>query len=529
MSPWQLETTAAAEVAKSVMRIVSDTVDLNFFLLDEGVRKYQSPASRPNLTSPLSSVRVATTFANPSDQRWQAVYEQLKNTLPEGLQKLLAMTLELPVDQRGAHVMVLDALLQATAQSLVLLSAAADVIDADSLPAARAEANLFAPYVALVTGVFVDRMLLSEAFNFLSLVGPNDPNFTALAGYMGQFNAIASDVEAAAKILQDPTTFKDGVDKLGAAASTIAALSHDFDSLYGGSQLLLLGPILHASADVTAALCLEKGGAGALLISLAMANVALADDKSQASGLGLALAATLGGVSTVLGQLFVPKGDMGSQLVLNQLVTSALAGAILFGTLTYAQGLPIAAQDTQPEVRAEKVFAYGLALSLLSKMDVISSLAGGIAAATNLPAESQEKVGSLLSTAAMLLLIAAAAKGRDLASLEPLIADQRLDLKKGIEEAAALVSKGLTDGTLEGGNWEMSNVYLQQAAIALADGDGAAFIASMGSVLGLGGISNEGLLADISSLSDFAMSTLALLQASADEIASNCTGIYSPA
>lgn len=525
----ELETTAAAEMAKSMMKIVSDTVDLNFFLLDEGVRKYQAPANRPNLTSPLSSVRMATLSPTSTEQNWQAVYEQLKTGLPDGLQQLLGLTLEMPPDQRGAHVMVLDSMLQTTAKALVLLSIAAGTVDAESLPAMRAESNLAAPYLALASSVIVDRTLLREALNVLALVGPNDPHFSALSGYLGQYSNIALDMEEAVQVLQNPANFKDGMDKIADLATSVATLRNEFNALYGGAELGLLGSILASSANVTAALTLENRGAAAILLSLSMANVGLDDNKSQASAIGLGLASALSGISAALGQLFVPKEDVGSQQVLEQLGSTALAGAVLLGSLTYSQGLPIAGSDSNPEVRAEKSFAYSLALSLLGKMGVITNVARAIADATNLPPESQEKMASLLSTAALSLLIASAAKERDASSVEPLIADQREELKKGVEEAITVVTDKLTAGNIQGEDWATGSVFLQQTLIALNNGDGAAFLDAMNSMLGLAGTSNEKVLADMGSLADYAKSSMALLQDSADDAASNWTGIYSPA
>lgn len=529
LSTRELETTAANEVAKSLMKIATDTVDLNFFLIDEGVRKYQSSAARPNLTSPLGSVRVATNPSTQSETNWQGTYEVLKKNLPENVQNLLNIALSLPVEQRGANLAVLDNVLQTFAKGLTLLSIATKATDSESLVALRAEANLVAPYVALGSTLRADKVLLAETLSLLSMLGPNYQNFNALSGYMSDFNNVALDIATVATIMQDPTSGTAGMEKLSEVAKDIGALSNKFDTQYGGGDLLLLGSMLHASQVITASLSLDNGQAASAIIALFIASTAIAETKSEAAPIGSSLSTTLNGITNAINEAFVSKGDVASRIALDQLVSNALAGAVILGGMTYRDGTGVSGNENDNDVRAQKNFAFSLMMSMMNGMNIISSFAAGLAEASNLPPDTKEKIGSMLATGALMLMIAAASKKEDPHSLEPLVRDLNDPLKKGVTEIANFVADGLMDGSIRGANWEHSNVYLQQATIALGHGDSAAFLDSMNSILALNHTSLSEIVSDISKFIDFGVSTSAMLKVSADEVASNCTGIYSPA
>lgn len=528
LSPEQLAKTAATMLAKTTMHLVADTIDLNFFLLDEGVRKYQSPANTPLLSAPKLTVRMATTSEDQVDQRWQQVYENLVQNLPKEVAQLLTISLQLPPAQRGANLVVLDNLLQSTAQTLTWLGGASQVLDPESLAGVRAEENTLSPYVALGGSLQTSNVLLKSTLDMLSMLGPNYTHFNTISSYMSEFSQIATSMATAANILRQPENLEAGQRQFATLATDMANLASRFDSLASGSDLQLLSSLLHASAVINAAIGLESMGSAPLLMSLFMANLAFSDPKSDTSAVGGHLLASMQALSASMLEAFVHQDDTASKLMLENVINTALTAAVLYGAHYYQQE-PIQGSDSQPEVRAERSFAYSLNLLLLDKMGLISGTAEQLVATSRLDARSEEHATIWLSTAMTLFLILSAAKPHDPASVEPLIHDHKETLVKGFDQMAAFVSEGLQNGSIRGNNWEHSQVYIQQALIALSHDDSASVLDALDSILQLNGSNLNLLVDDIGKLIDYAEATQRSLQAGAEEAAKNSTSFYSPA
>lgn len=524
----ELETTASVGVSKMAMKIVADTVDITFFLLDENLRKYETSSSRQSL-GPMTSTRVAGRSESPPDQSWRAVYEQLTKQLPVDVSTLLSLSLQMPLRDRGAHLIVLDNVLRNTAKTLILLGMAATPLNLESSAALLAATNIASPYVAIGSFLRSNRELLGGALALLESLGPNSRNYDTIVSYMTEYNSLSTALESAVVRLQDPKTSKEALVDIVATGAKIANLSDRYDRLYGADEMLLLGATLHAAKLATAALALENPGCAPLLISLSIATLALNDKESAISAIGGSLVGVNSHLASALSTAFLPQEALGSTLLLSQLLNATLMGAVIFGSLSSAQGFGLPALNPlQPEIAAEKNFAYGLVLSLLTESQALKTMGEKIADAVAVPEGMHHKMGDLFATTTLVFLIAAAADRNDPESIIPLIASQHDQLSKGVDSAALLLNDLLQEGKASGSEAEHLSVFLQQASIALHQDDSHAFLEAGNNILALTGSSSHEFLADLGKLSDFAISLQSLLTVSADEKIAN-TGLYSHA
>lgn len=514
---------AAIENAKANLKMATDTIDLNVFDLKE-TYKYNTTAGKPTL-APTGAVRIGGGLSDAADQKWLAAYEKLVESVRSDMKSVLSLAMELPLSQRGARIVVLDNLLQATAKAMVALSAATAPFDDDEMAALHADINLAGPYIALASAIRQDREILKEARTFLEEAGPNISSFNDLVFYLGEYNAISKEIHKAAIDLQDGSKNDDIIAQMRAATGDIAALSNNYDRLYGGNELQMLGASLHATKLTSAALAFENSGSGALLMSLALANIGLTDDKSELSITGHSFGSVLNGITQGLQKAFVSGEDSASKMLLGEILTASLIGSVLFGALTHDEGLGLAKGSGSKELVAEKNFAYGLALSMLTGSGSLDGLADVGTSMLNGDSTNNEKMGSFIATASLLFQISAAANKNDPSSLEPLIGDQQKTLSRGIDNIADFVKTGLLSGNLSGEVAENFNVFLQQGSIALQEGDHAGFLDALNSSLGLIGTSNDELLGDIGKLQDFSQSISKSLAMSA-EMKVNHSGVH---
>jgi len=514
---------AAVENAKANLKMASDTIDLNVFDLKE-TYKYNTTAGKPTL-APTGTVRLGEGLSEPTDQKWLEAYDNLVASLPSDMKSLLSLALELPLSQRGAHIVVLDNLLQATAKALVALSIATAPFDDNEIAALHADMNLAGPYIALASSIRQDKEVLQQARNFLEEAGPNIRNFDDLVSYLGQYNAISQEIQKTAIELSDSNKNEEIIAQMRALSGEVAALSDNYDRLYGGNELQILGASLHATSLTAAALAFDNPGSGALLMSLALANIGLTDTKSELSITGHSFESVLEGLNSGFQSAFIGEGDSASKMLLSEILTSSLIGTVLFGALTHDEGLGLAKGSGSKELIAEKNFAYGLALTMLTGSGSLNELAHVGTSTLNGSNEDKEKMGDFISTTSLLFHIGAAANKNDTSSLEALIADQQGTLSAGIDSIADFVKTGLLSGNLSGDTAENFNVFLQQGSIALQEGDHAGFLDALNSSLGLVGRSNEQLFSDIGKLQDFSQSISQSL-AMTEEMKLNHAGVH---
>ncbi|MGZ3633499.1 MAG: hypothetical protein ACXWM7_04225 [Parachlamydiaceae bacterium] len=514
LSVRELEATASVDVAKAAMRIMADTLEVSLLVVDQDVRKYQSSASRP-VIAPLIKTRVATDYEQPRDESWRSLRNEMLNFMPKEFRQLFEAMLLLPKDQQNKDFILLDNTLQTAAKLLSWLAAASAPINADSPAALAAKANLLLPYIALNTSIRDSLLLFEHALSHLELVGPNDPNFDAISGYIGAFTPLVDELKVAMEQLQGPSTELLARSVLASIASKISVLADNYDRLYSGNELRLLGHTLHSIATATEALSLSQPGSAALLLTFSQALYAVKSDESALGILGNSYSTVIDAFKSGINQLTEGRLQGSNLNLYSHFATTLFVMISVLGTLNYEFISP--ANPSTPESVSDKNFGHGLLLDILTHSNTLSALSSLIGNASDIQGKDLKSTTSLLTTMSLLFLISASVKGHDLSSTEPLLKSQGEALKDGIATACSLVSGGLLAETLSGETVEHLNVYLKQASIALEQEDEEGFLAALDSSIELIGTSSATAAKDLNELNTTAHSLQSGLTTKGDD------------
>lgn len=516
----EIDTTAAVNFAKAAMKIVTDTSEVCFFLLESDVRKYQSSANRPVL-APLIEVRVATT-EQPATDKFSSIYNDLLSLLPEDFQDYFKQVQLLPKAKQPRDMQILDHTLQKTAKWLSWLTAASADIPPESLAAARTKENILRPYLALNSVIQDSLVYLSQIRSYLELAGPNSPNFDAIIGYTEAFTPLMEELKVGLGLLQDSSKQIEGRTLLAGAASKLAVLEDQFNRLYSGSELLILGSALHAARVAAEALSMEKAGSAALAIMLANASLGIRQKESRLGIVGSNLNSIYEAFAQGVQQATGNKLSGASASMLSQFATLAFTSLQLFGHLNYDTSTVGANQKEYfPSAMDEKNFGYGMLLTILTQSNLLPGISNFIMQATEAQGPALSLTSKLLLGGLLLSLISTSVSGQNFSSATPLLQSQQASLKETISAAEKLVGNGLSAGTLSGENAENLNVYLKQASIALDQEDYDAFQSALTSSLLLSGASLEGTIKDFKETKTIANA----MAESANVLANNNTGI----
>ncbi len=491
-----VETTAARDSAMKTMKMVADTMEVCLLIVDDPqLLKYSASANRPVL-APLIKNRVATSYDRPADDSWQPFHEGLVNGLPQNFRDLFQAVMQLPKGQQNRNVVLLNGTLTNEAKLLSFLSKSALPVEPGSLADIRASENSALPYIALKGFIADSETLFNQTQLFLSAVGPNNPHFDTISGYVGAFSPLMDDLKYAFEQLGEPATEKYGRYLMSDVGNKLDSLANSFDRLYGGNELLLLGTSLHAAALQAKALSLEQPGAAPLLISLSLANQGIRSSESDLGILGNGLSAITDAFTSGAG--LISKGTLsssGSTALLSELATTAFTATLILGSLNYnstATANQKQNEEIKDEVRAEEVksennFAYNLQLDILNHSRALAALSSTLVNAAEIKGAAKEGTQSLLNTTLLLLLLSPSISGTSLTSTEPLVKSQSSSIGSGIKEASSLLkSEDVPD----------FKVYLMQASIALEQGNSEAFLGALNSSIELSGTNTENLIAD---------------------------------
>lgn len=516
LSVHELEATASTEIAKAAMKIVSDTSEVCFFLLDPNVRKYQTSANRPVL-APLVNIRVSTPQDQPNTGALDALYAGLVDLLPSDFRQLFQEMQLLPKSQQVKEFIILDQNLRAAAWLLSWLLESALPIAEGSIISSRVSANILAPYLALTAVVQESEQFLSGMQSFLEAIGPNDPNFDPIASYLGAYAPLADDLKTALKWIQEPSSEKNGRALLQETSDKLAALGEQFDRLYSGGDLLMIGYTLHSSKTAARALSFEQPGSAALYLALSIASSGIRKDQSSLGFLGAHISAVYEqlthGLTQISGSPSAAKNELFSHLTTLVLVATAMAGS-----LQYEATLP--GKDASAPVLADRNFSYGLMTQMLVGSGFLSAISGILLQASEIKGEAAAVIKPVLTAALLLSLISASSKGQDLAASGPLLGVHIEALKQEISKAAEGVEKALGEGKLSGEVAQNLDVSLKQAKIALEGEDIDGLLAALAAAAELTGATGAGLVGDLNEVK----STASILQSGLRNAGNNQLG-----
>lgn len=528
LSPFELQATASAEVAKAGMRVALDTLEagISFIVMDRD-NKFGSPPSNPNrpVLAPLINVRVATSLTTPPDESWHSALNDLINLMPKDFRDLFTAMLLLPKDQRSGDFLTLINSLQTASMLMTLFDTSARPIDPESLAGLRAEANLLLPYIALSSSAQTSKTLLDQLQTFLEVVGADNPNFDALAGYGASFKSLAEDINSAIGMLQNPSTEQSGRNLLSNTADKLNVLADNFDRLYGGNEMLIFGEILHSTALSAEALSLGQPGSAALLIALSLATTGVKNSESSLGLIGDGISKIYDAFSNAIIANTGEKQPAGSSALIGTFATAILTSIFLAGTLAHDQAetsTPAPKEDQTPEIVTERNFSYSLLTTMLTSAKILNNVSKHLLQAADVKGHALEKTTVLFATMLNLSLIFASASGLSLTTTGALIKTQENSLLEGIKVASDIITNGLLEGDLTGDDVQNLNVYIKQAQIALEQENTEGFLDALTSILETTGTTSSQLIGDLKDLKALAAN---FQKAGTDDFSTN-TGIH---
>ncbi|MBA3237904.1 MAG: hypothetical protein H0T62_06080 [Parachlamydiaceae bacterium] len=530
LSSFEMQSTASAEVAKAGMKVAIDTLEagISFIVLDRD-NKSGSPPANPNrpVLAPLINVRMAGSSASQTDESWHSALNDLLNLMPKDFRELFTAMLLLPKDQQNPDFLLLSNSLQTFAMLMTLFDTSGRQIDPESLAGIRAEANLLLPYLALASSAQDGKVLVDQLQSFLEVVGPNNSNFDALAGYGASFSSLMEEINTAIGMLQNPSTEKAARIILSNTADKLNGLADNFDRLYGGNELLLFGSILQSTALTAEALSLSQPGSASLLFALSLATTGILSSESSLGLVGDGFSKIIDSFSDAMILAAGEKNPAGTSALISQFATALLTTLFLTASLAHdhAEVSKQTSTDPTPEIVSERNFGYSLLATLLTNSKILSNVSKTLMQAADVKENVLSDTTALFATMLCLSLIFASASGSGLTTTGALIKSQESSLLEGIKVASNLITNRLETGEIADEKTANLNVYLKQASIALEQGNGEGFFDALSSMIETTGTTNSELVGNLKGLKALAVNFQNGLSVSADELNSN-TGIH---
>lgn len=155
-------------IAKAMLAIVVDSLEVSFTRYGGNLWKYDSSASRPVL-APLISTRTSVS-SKEDDTNWQGFFDKLVEDLPSDVAARLIIENEKPKNERNEAYMALNNLLVGTAKALLWIESAS------KLASKEATDSPPPPLLSDIAGEnlrVIGKEFLKEAFNFLDSIGSN--------------------------------------------------------------------------------------------------------------------------------------------------------------------------------------------------------------------------------------------------------------------------------------------------------------------------------------------------------------------
>lgn len=217
-------------------------------------------------------------------------------------------------------------------------------------------------------------------------------------------------------------------------ASTLDAIKMDFEKKNYGGSLMILGPVIDALANATAAQILEKGTAP-LLLSLRIALLGIESEKSSAGVLGKSLCTTANGISNLVVSSFLDKEDVGSRKLF-KLLTQALVLVVISIAWKLEQfdfSLRIKENEEEAELKEKNLFGFELMILLILRTEMIQTVVKNITEACGANKLQQESIAKLIKALILILALLTGAKG-DQETLKKLTLDLKDYLKEGLRD-----------------------------------------------------------------------------------------------
>lgn len=171
-------------IAKAMLAIVVDSLEVSFTRYGGNIWKYDSSPSRPVL-APLISTRTSVS-SKEDDTNWQGFFDKLVEDLPTDVAARLIIENEKPKNERNEAYTALNNLLVGTAKALLWIESASKIENKEATDAPPPP--LLSDIAAENLGV-IGKEFLKEAFNFLDSVGSNYTHHDKLSNNLKQMES----------------------------------------------------------------------------------------------------------------------------------------------------------------------------------------------------------------------------------------------------------------------------------------------------------------------------------------------------
>lgn len=462
LSQRELEATASTDVAKSAMKILSDSLDTSYFVMDKEVCKYLCSSAYPTI-APLMLTRTLNSYSEPNDDAWKPVYQELIGRLPPRFRQQFEDAMKLSPDVRNSNYTVLDGVLKSTASLMASLRSMSAPIEPDSMEAARAVNNVTLPYVALNCLAACSQALIQNGESYLKQVGPNNAAFDKIANALSEYKPLSNDLALATHLLSDASTEAEGKKLLSDLHEQLTAFSTRFDSQSGG-DFQLLSQTLHAAILITAALSTSTLGSAALTFGLNNANVALDKTSSPLGINGANFSSFTQAIVDWMTNLIPSTASPGGKELVGKLVENTLLISVLMGTLANDKEKNAQQEKSDVEVKdiTERNLAYDLKVTFLTESNLISSVVKSVVNESQVNVDTQHQMSILFEAALLMAIALPSLRGGNLETVTPAL--------NSIAPRLREILPNLKEETRAQMSPEMQ-VVLQQVDIALKNDD----------------------------------------------------------
>jgi hypothetical protein len=528
----ELRATAFTMVSKDLLGISNDTLQRPVSDVDrDGYLMYRSPASRPNLNSPLEYMRMAAETAQPSDAESKTVYDKLVNYLPDDVQQELSAQNQLPLTERDTNFAVLNNVLNFAAQTFASINKAAQPIDPASIDAVRTATNLSLPLVTLGSATLQSDEITSAARQAVLNLGPNNANYDTLMNYVNQSSAAVSGMkDITSSIVNSPSnninSLQPGIDSLSKSITTLAA---SFSSQQNIQELQILNPTLNSMALATGALTLNSG-AQPLFIGLNLASVGLSSDTSSLALMGSSLNSLNTSIASGLSNHKPGVPTAGSSALLQGLVATTVFTSATFASLLSENGIGALPTSDPVEIAQAKQFTLDLMLSLAFNSGLAATAFNSFAQTVSNNSQSQQMISGNLQMASLLTMIITTQANSKI-SANALLDSITAPMIDYFEKVSAQVNEQIHEENMNADiaqgieSYNQLSIYLQQAILALEDRNFDELNAVLHQTLASVGVDPELLNQDLKGVQEFAHLILNILTQGIEEQTNNMTGM----
>lgn len=496
-------TSADTAYNQQALNLVKDSLDANMITRDQKTKEksgseYRASENQPNLDFKLEIGRSAS-LSPLSDDAWKDLHAQFVQALPdqppgEGIKSEYEAQMALPYDQRDSNYIALDNLLTFTSKALTVLSKGDIPVDSQHPSMQRMQGNLARPLVALQY-VLAQSPQVNQTINErIEDLGPNFPYYDALTGMNQELsNAYEGLGQLADMMRQNPKG-----DITQQYASNLADQMNRTNALiqntYTEGNLTFMKSQYAALTLLANAFAVRDTSIPNLYLGLKMATSSQGATPSNPGlpGAGLSTAVTNGVKGLV--SLQFPRMDGSHQDLLSVLVMTGMSAFIGLGGQMVDPGYGMFPSSNPGYLAEAREFSFDAALHMMNGMGVVQGFYSSALDAAGVPEGEGENTLQVLTGATFLLMIQSggsslseAAQGRLLASHASTI-NQALTF---LEEALAHPDfQGAPDAA------QAAGIAIQQARMALEQGDPESFYTAWDNLLQAGGTTGTQIDAD---------------------------------